>query len=532
MRVPARLAAIVCLAFAVLWTGDVPARAGSTGLVPIKILAVNDLHGGLDTGRQVGGRSVGGAAYLAAHMRARAADHPNVFVVGAGDMVGASPPVSALLQDEPTIRVMNALGFLLNTPGNHEFDEGVDEFFRLKDGGCHPTTGCFEGSRFQQISANIVVEATGEPLLPPFHVEYVQGVPIAFIGATHTDVPNITTAGAVQGLVFPDPATEINRYVQELTAQGIRAIVVLIHEGGSYDRATGRLTGPITPIVEALDPEVDVVVSAHTHQGYATHHAGKLVTQGFSYSTAFVDIDLQVDPNTRDVADARAEVVTTYNDVVEPDPEIQAIVDEAEALVAPRISRVVGMADGSVTRNQNRAGESALGNLIADAFRWKTGTQIALTNPGGIREDIRPGEVTWGQLFSVQPFANDLVNMTLTGEQLFALFNQQWSGQPDGGERYRPLQASGIRVAWDGRRPRGDRIVSLALEDGQPIDRAGQYSVTVNSFMAGGGDGYTVLEQGTDRQTDGVDLDAFVEYVQQLSQPFGATVEGRITRVD
>jgi 5'-nucleotidase len=245
-----------------------------------------------------------------------------------------------------------------------------------------------------------------------------------------------------------------------------------------------------------------------------------------------VDIDLQVDPNTRDVADARAQVVTTYDDAIEPDPEVQAIVDEAEALVAPRIERVVGQAAGSLTRAQNRAGESALGNLIADAFRWKTGTQIALTNPGGIREDIRPGEVTWGQLFSVQPFANDLVSMTLTGEQLFALFNQQWSGQPDGGERYRPLQSSGIRVGWDGRRPRGDRIVSLVLEDGQPIDRSAAYSVTVNSFMAGGGDGYTVLEQGTDRQVDGLDLDAFVEYVQQLPQPFGAALEGRITRVD
>jgi 5'-nucleotidase len=532
MHVLGRLAGILCLALAIAWTGSVPVRAGGTGLVPIKILAVNDLHGGLDTGRQVSGRPVGGAAFLAAHMRARAASHPNVLVVGAGDMVGASPPISALLQDEPTIRVMNALDFVVNAPGNHEFDEGVDEFIRLRDGGCHPTTGCFEGSRVQQISANIVVEATGEPLLPPFHVEEVQGVPIAFIGATHIDVPIITTAGAVQGLVFPDPATEINRYVQEVMAQGIRAIVVLIHEGGSVDGASGRLTGPITGTIEALDPEVDVIVSAHTHQGYATHHAGKLVTQGFSYSTAFVDIDLQVDPNTRDVAEAQAEVVTTYNDAVEPDPEIQAIVDEAEGLVAPQVSHVVGVAAGSVTREQDRAGESALGNLIADAFRWKTGTQIGMVNPGGIRENIRAGEVTWGQLFSVQPFGNNLVSMTLTGDQLYALFNQQWSAQPDGTERYRPLQVSGIRATWDGRRPRGDRVVSLALEDGQPIDRAARYGVTVNSFMAGGGDGFTVLEQGEDRQVGGVDLDAFVEYVEQVSQPFGARVEGRITRVD
>jgi 5'-nucleotidase len=506
-----------------------PAHGSGVGAVSLKLLAVNDLHGGLDTGRQVGNRPAGGAAYLAAHLKKHAEGHANVLVVGAGDMVGGSPPISGLLRDAPVIRAMNEMGFVLNTPGNHEFDRGVDEFFARQNGGCIPDVGCFEAARFKQISANIVVEATGEPLLPPYHVEDVEGVPVAFIGATHSAVRTIVVAGAVDGLTFPEPAAEINRYVRELKAQGVRAIVVLIHEGGFLEN--GRLTGPFTEVVEDLDPEVDLVVSAHTHQRYAIRHADKLITQGGSYSTAFVDVDLTLDRETRDVTHSWAEVVTTFNDV-EPDPVVRAIVNQADAAVAPRVNRVVGQTIQRITADQNRAGESALGNLIADAHRWKMGTQIAMTNPGGIRAPLEAGDVTWGALFSIQPFGNDLVKMTLTGEQLYLLFNQQWSIQPDGSERYRPLQVSGLRVTWDGQRPFGDRIVQLVLSDGRPIDRAASYSVTVNSYMAGGGDALAALPEGTERQTGPVDVEAFVEYVEQLPRPFNSAVEGRVTRVD
>lgn len=511
----------------------IPASQGladGTRLIPFKILAVNDLHGGLDTGRQVGGRAVGGAAYLAAYLDARAEGQPNAVVVGVGDMVGGSPPISGLLQDEPTVRAMNAMGFLLNTPGNHEFDEGVGEFFRLNQGGCHPTTGCFEGARFAQISANILNEATGEPLLAPYYVQMVRGVPVGFIGAAHSTVPETVVAGAVAGLSFPPPAGEINRYVGELQAQGVRAIVVLIHEGGFQDRQTRQLTGPITATLDALDPEVDVVVSSHTHTGYALRRGGLLVTQAFSSGTAFADISLQLDPRTGDVADASAEIVTTYNDEITPDPAVQAIVDQAEAQVAPQINRVVNVAAGPISRTVNDAGESAVGNLIADAFRWQTGAQVGLMNSGGMRADIPAGEVTWGQLFTVQPFGNDLVTLTVTGEQLYTLFNAQWVVQSDGTERYRPNQVSGLRVIWDASRPRGERIVSLALDTGEPIVRAADYTLAVNSFMAGGGEGYGVLRDARERQIRGVDLDALVAFVEQLPTPFSAAIEGRITR--
>ena len=360
---PACFLPATLLALGLLSAWLLPVHGGGPAPVVLKLLAINDLHGGLDTGRRIGDRPVGGAAYLAAHLKARAAGHPHALVVGAGDMVGASPPVSGLLRDEPAVRVMNALGLLVNAPGNHEFDRGVGEFFRLANGGCHPETGCFEGARFKQISANIVVEATGQPLLKPLHVEEVGGVPVAFIGATHSDVKGTVVQGAVDGLTFPEPAEAINRYVPELQARGIRAIVVLVHEGGSFDRASGRLSGPITQTVESLDPEVDLVVSAHTHQGYVARHAGRLVTQGLASGTGFLDVDLTIDPDTRDVIDARAELVTTFNEGIEPDPAAQAIVEQAEALVAPRINRVVGRAARTITADQNAAGESALGNL-------------------------------------------------------------------------------------------------------------------------------------------------------------------------
>ncbi len=509
-----------------------PPAHGGPAAITLKLLAVNDLHGGLDTGRMVAGRPVGGAAFLAAHLKARAVGHPHVRVVGAGDMVGAAPPVSALLREEPTIRAMNEMGFLVNAPGNHEFDRGIDEFFRLSNGGCHPETGCLEPARFKQISANIVVEATGQPLLPPYHVEDVGGVPVAFIGATHTGVRTSVAKGAVDGLAFPPAAAAINRYVPELQALGIRTIVVLIHEGGALDRASGRLVGPITRTVEELDPEVDVVVSAHTHQGYATRHAGKLVTQGFAYSTAFVDIDLTIDLATRDVLEAKAEVVNTYNERLEPDPVVRAIVERAEASIGPRVNRVVGTAARRLSNEFTRTGEIELGNLLADAYRWKTGAQIAMTNAGGIRTSLEAGQVTWGALFSIQPFSNELVTMTLTGAQLQTLFSQQWTIQPDGTERYRPLQLSGLTYAWDGTRPMGDRIVRLELPDGRPIDRAAPYRVTVNSFMAGGGDAYAVLTEGTERVSGIVDVDALVEYVEQLGRPIEGGLEGRITRLD
>jgi 5'-nucleotidase len=501
-------------------------------LLQVKIQAINDLHGGIDSSRRVGNRQIGGAAYLATAMNERAAGHPHVLRVGAGDMVGASPAVSAMLQDEPTIRVLNSLGLLVNTPGNHELDEGIAEFFRLSNGGCHQVTGCFEGARFKQISANIVVDATGEPLLPPYHVEYVDGVPIAFIGATHTDVPQTVMAGAVDGLSFADPAISINRYVNQLQGRGVHAFVVLIHSGAEIDRNDGRIGGPFIQTVEALDKDVDLVISAHTHQGYTSRVAGKLVTQAFSYGSAFADVDVTIDRQSGDIVSSWAEIINAPVTGVTPDPEVSAIVADAQSRVAPLVSREVASTTRALSPNQERSGESALGNLIADAFRWKTGARIGMTNPGGIRAPLPAGPVSWGQVFAVQPFGNELVSMDLAGYQLQSLFEQQWTIQSDGSIRYRPLQVSGLRVVWDGSLPLGERIISLTLDDGTPLQPDALYRVTVNSFMASGGDGFSTFIDGSHREFGVVDVNALVEYIEQLPQPIDPKIEGRITRRD
>jgi 5'-nucleotidase len=506
-----------------------PAR----GPIGVKILAINDLHGGLSAGQRVDGRPVGGAAYLAAHMKARAAASPHAFMVGAGDMYGASAPVSGLLREEPTVRVLNELGLLLNTPSNHEFDRGVDEFMRLNRGGCQPDLDCFEGARFEQISANIIDASTGLTLFPPYHIEQVEGVPIAFIGATLANVPGFTPNGAVDGLFFADPAIAINLQVRELEAQGVHTFIALIHEGGWLDAQSGQLTGPITRIVERLDPDVDLVLSAHTHQRYAVRHAGKLVTQGFSDSIAFVDADLTIDPGSGDVVESSAQVITTFDDEVAPDPAIQAIVAEAEAQTTPRTDRVVGVASRTLSKLEiNSAGETPEGSLIADAQRWRTDADIALVNLFSIRGDIPAGTITWGDLYQAQAFANRLMTMTLSGEQLYELFEQQWADDAESAEEYRPLQVSGLRVTWRASRPRGNRIVSLTLPDGQPVRRADRYRVVANNFLASGGDGCLVMREGDDREVDLLEVEALADYLEQLPQPFDVRMEGRIVRLD
>ncbi len=502
------------------------------GLATVHILAINDLHGAIDSGRRVSGRPVGGAAALASYLKERSLGRTDTVLVGVGDMVGGSPPVSALLHDEPTVRVLNQIGLTINTPGNHEFDHGVAEFYRLSEGGCFAPTTCFEGARYHQVSANILDAETDEPILAPYELRTFDGVPVAFIGATQASTPSTVIAGAVDGLTFPDPAERINHYVGALQAQGVHAFVVLIHEGGFLDRQTHGLTGPITATLDGLDPDVDVVLTSHTHQGYVTRYGGKLVTQAYANGTAFADVRLSIERATDDVVDARASLVTTYADGANPDPAVQAIVDSAEAQVAPLVERVVGTAASTIMRALNRAGESAEGNLIADAFRWRMGTQIGILNSGGLRTNLEAGPVTWGALFAAQPFGNDLFALTMTGEQLYALYNGQWVIEADGGERYRPNQTSGLNVVWDGRRPRGDRIVSLALESGEPVERSAQYSVAVNSFMAGAWEGYDALERAMDRQQGPTDLEALVAYVEQLPQPFTARIEGRVSRLD
>ncbi len=499
-------------------------RSDAVALVSVRILALNDLHGA------IGDAERPSAAYLASQLRAHGLGQPGTLLVGAGDLVGASPPVSALLLDEPTVRVLNAMGMVATAPGNHDFDRGVAEMFRLTNGGCGPTTGCFEGASYRAIAANVFDAATLQPVLPAYHLVVVSGQTVAFVGAVAPDLPSETAVGATRGLVITDPAVAVNDAVRDLQAQGVHAFVVLIHQGGVVDRATGALTGPIAATVDALDPDVDLVVSAHTHQGYVVRRAGKLVTQAYASGTAFVEADLLLDPASDEVAEATARIVASRGDV-QPDPDVRAIVEDADARVRPLTQRLVGTAAAPVSRSTNTAGESALGDLVADAFRWRMGTQIGLTNAGGLRASLPAGDITWGQAFAALPLGNTVVSLTLPGDQLYSLFESQWTLEADGSERFHPLQVSGLRVTWDARQPRGKRIVTLTLEDGRAVDPRETYSLAVNDYLAGGPPPYSPLLEASARQAGPSDLDSLIEFIAQLPQPFRAGVEGRISRL-
>ncbi len=560
--------------FAAILAGLTRAYALPDSNIHIKILAINDFHGRLSAGRMIGNRPVGGAAVLASYLKAaeRGIEH-NTLIVHAGDQVGASSPVSALLKDEPSITFMNMLANkycrykdgldllsasrspdlfrdprcnMAATVGNHEFDKGVEEMMRLIFGGNNADGPFLEdpwrGALFPYVVSNVVYAKSGRHILPPYVIKNVNGLQIAFIGAVLKGTPGIVTPSAVKGLTFLDEAESINKCIPELRAKHVSAVIVLIHQGGCqtpYQGATlqgKNVDGPIVDIVSRLDDKVDVVISGHTHtfiNALLKNRRGKdiLVTQAYSYGASYADIDLEMDRASKNIVRKSASIVTAYADAgpgLSPDPEVSKLVAAAEIKVGPLIHQVVGRAAADITGEQNSAGESALGNLIADAQRSAFAADIAFTNPGGIRNDIHSGAVTWGALYDVQPFNNCLIKMNLTGRQIYDLLNQQWQKGTDESHQ-RMLQISGLAYIWDSTLPAGSRIVKI-FRNGIPIDPSAEYSVVVNSFLAGGGDGFNVFTNGTGRSTGPVDLDALIAYVRKLPQPLSAQINGRITR--
>ncbi|MBT2657330.1 bifunctional 2',3'-cyclic-nucleotide 2'-phosphodiesterase/3'-nucleotidase [Bacillus sp. ISL-18] len=502
--------------------------------VHVQLLGINDLHGQLDYKTTVAGKPAGGIEYLAGYLKEREATNPsNTLMVQAGDAVGASRPVSALLQDEPTIRILNELGFDVGTIGNHEFDEGVTEMLRLINGGAHPKTvekyGVFEGADFPYVAANVVKEDTGELILPPYVVKEVDGVKVGFIGVVTTETPSIVTPSGVKGVKFTDEAEAINKYTAELKAKGIKAIVVLAHDPGTSATDGSNPTGKVVDIAKAVDDEVDVIFGAHDHKYLNSTVDGKLLVQSYSYGTAFSDVDLTIDPLTQDIVEKKAEIITTFQDAAHLDAKIKAEMDQYQADVAPITNEVVGQAAAPISRTTNEAGEAPLGNLIADGMKAATGTDFAFMNIGGIRDDIKDaGEITWGELFAIQPFGNDIVTENITGEQVRTLLNQQFAA-----DRNRIMQISGLKYTWSDLLPLGQKVIDIYLPDGSKIDPNKVYSVTVNNFMADGGDGFVVLKQGTDRTTWSSDLDVFVNYIKSFKgQPISAKIEGRILIAD
>lgn len=501
--------------------------------VYVQLLGINDFHGQLDYSTKVNGQPVGGIQYLAGYLKEREATNPNTLMVEAGDLIGASRPVSALLQDEPTVRFMNELGFDVGTLGNHEFDEGVTELKRMIYGGSNPKTqkyeaeyGKYTGMNFPVVAANVVVEKTGKLLLPPYAIKEVDGVKIGFIGVVTTETPTIVTPSGVAGVKFTDETKAINKYAKELKGQGIKAIVVLAHDPGTSAVDGSNPTGKVVDMAKTIDPEVDVIFGAHDHKYLNSIVNGKLLVQSYSYGTAFSDVNLTIDPISKDIVSKKAEIVSTFQNEQHRDAGIEAELNKYKADIAPITDQVVGKAAAPISRAQNPAGEAPLGNLIADGMRAKTHTDFAFMNIGGIRDEIKDaGDIKWGDLFAIQPFGNDIVSENITGDQVRTLLNQQWAGSYP-----KIMQISGLKYTWSDSLPVGQKVLDIYLPDGSKIDPNAVYSVTVNNFMADGGDGFTILKQGTKRVTWSSDLDALVDYIKSFNgKSISAQIEGRIT---
>jgi len=533
-----RAAAACAAAFSLALPGAAAAQRGGNEL-EVQLLAFNDFHGNLESGGTVtrpGGARVtaGGVAYLDTHLdRLRSTNPRATFTISTGDLIGASPLVSAIFKDEPTIEAMNLLGLDMNVVGNHEFDEGIDELERMRYGGCHPTEGCFgedgfEGADFPFLAANVVRERTGETIFPPYVIHRVRGEKIAFVGTVLEDTPTIVSPSGVAGLDFRDEAEAMNALVPELKRRGVETIIALVHQGGVQADETAsyndckQLEGPIVDIVNATSREVDVFLTGHTHQGYNCEVDGRTVISGLSFGRLISDVDLTINRRTGETTEVRSRNRVVTQDV-RPDAELQALVARYTELAAPIAARPIGETSAAITRETTPAGESALGDVIADAQLAATrspetgGAQIAFMNPGGIRANLDAGPVTYGEAFSVQPFGNSLVTMTLTGAQIETLLEQQFSGA--NAERPRILQPSaGFRYAWNPNGPEGDKVdpATIAL-NGTPLDPAASYRVTVNSFLAEGGDAFAILTEGTDRLGGAVDLDAFEAYFREQS---------------
>ncbi len=576
----------------VLFT-TLPADAGKAPkTVPVRLLALNDFHGNLEPPTGSSGRMVdengntvdaGGAAYVATHMKGLT--DRNTIAVAQGDLIGATPLVSAAYHDEPSVEFMDKLGLKVAAVGNHEFDEGYAELRRIMNGGCHPVDGCspagkWKGAKFDYVGANVLFknprERTdalaalggsnsaevkqaladwGVPALPPVSIKWMNGVPIGFIGLVTQTTPSIVTSEGIKDLKFVDEVKAANVASKLLRLVGVKAQVVLVHEGdqvtaGQSPDACSAVPGAGNRIATQVDAEIDFILSGHSHQAYlckVKDPAGKdrLYSQGGSFGRVITQVDLKVNTKTRDVE--RASVVADNHVVtrtVTADPEISAFVQTWKDRVAPVANRAVGTIGADITNTAAPSGESPLGNLIADgqlaASRTGGNAQIALMNPGGVRASLAfagspanegDGVVTYGEAFTVQPFNNLMQVVTLTGAQLKTLLEQQFTGGPNNQAFTKILQPSANftytysrGAAW------GSKVSDMKI-DGVPVTDTQTIRVAANNFLVGGGDAFLAFTEGTELWSGPLDIDAFVEQLGR-DNPIAPPATNRITVVD
>ncbi|MET9160297.1 bifunctional metallophosphatase/5'-nucleotidase [Streptomyces parvulus] len=552
---------------------------GQSRYQDVQLLSFNDLHGNLEPPAGSSGRvtevqpdgttktiDAGGVEYLATHLReARKGNRYSVTAAG-GDMVGASPLLSGLFHDEPAIEALNQLDLDVTSVGNHEFDEGAKELARLQKGGCHPTEGCytdkrFKGADFPYLAANVLDEKTRKPILKPYWVWKKNGVKVGFIGVTLEGTPNIVSAEGVKGLSFKDEVETINKYAKELQRQGVKSIVALIHEGGfpastsyNYDcdapGAGDGVSGPIVDIAKNITPQVDALVTGHTHNAYVCtipDPAGKprMVTSAASFGRLYTDTTLTYDRRTGDIARTS---VKSANHVVTRDvpkaPDMTRLIDKWGTLAAPIGNRAVGHISADISRDGT---ESPLGDLIADAQlaygrSQDPETDLALMNPGGIRAPLTyaasgaegDGVVTYAEGFTVQPFANTVNLKDYTGAQLVQVLKEQVSGPNEAAPKILQV-SSGLTYTLDLTKTGADRVVADSVRlNGAPLDPSATYRVASNSFLAGGGDGFPTLNQGANELVGADDLAALEQYLtanSSATDPIEPPAADRITVV-
>ena len=553
-------------------SGKPAPAAPKPGPVKVQLLSFNDYHGHLEqetpgeVDRTLPDGTVeeipaGGAEFLARHLQQLRRDAENSLTVTAGDLIGGSPFLSGLFHDEPAVESLNAMGLDLSGVGNHEFDEGVAELRRMQRGGCHAVDGCYfpeqpyEGADFKWLAANVKNDETGETALRPYAIRRVDGERIAFIGMTLEGTDQLVAQAGIRGWSFKDEVRTANALVPKIRKRGVEAIVVLLHEGGYQEGNVNQCvgaSGPVIDIAKRLKPAIDMVVTGHTHQAYNCtikdpNGRPRKVTSAASYGRVVTETNLQINRRTGDVI---RRSVRSRNHIVTQDVKpvlAQTRILKKWSVLADQVgNEPIGKVTEDITRafeadgSDNRGAESGASNLIADAQLAATevnGAQIAFMNPGGVRDDFEygtDGVITYAEAFNVQPFGNLLVTMPMTGAQIQTMLEQQCNP-----ERQFQLGVSEGFTYTDERtvdsansRSCTDITVSDMKLDGVAIEMDKTYLVTVNSFLADGGDGFSVFTEvpSSERIGGGGDLDALIAYFEANS-PISDPGTDRVTEV-